>query len=64
MVVEIVLYTLGTYMIVKSLVVLILKKPIKSWAAKLLKNKKAVNSLAILEIVLGLILIALGYFVV
>ena len=63
MVFEIVLYTLGVYMIVKSTVVLILKKPIKSWAARLLKKKQSINSLAVFEIILGLILIALGYFV-
>ena len=58
---EIVLCTLGIYMIVKSTFVLILKKPIKSWAARLLKNKQSMNSLAVLEIILGIILIALGY---
>jgi len=64
MVLEIVLYTLGIYMIVKSILVLIFKKPIISWAAKLLENRKSINKLAILEIILGIILIALGYLVV
>ncbi|MCX6749783.1 MAG: hypothetical protein NTW17_03520 [Candidatus Pacearchaeota archaeon] len=63
MVVEIILYTLGICMIAKSFLVLILKKPILGWVAKLLKKKQSVNSLAILEIILGIILIALGYFV-
>ena len=64
MVLEIVLYTLGIYMISKSILVLIFKKPIISWATRLLKNKKLINKIAILEIILGIILIILGYFVV
>lgn len=64
MVLEIILYTLGVYMIAKSLLVLAFKKPILSLAARLLKNKESVNKLAILEIVLGIILIGLGYIVV
>ena len=64
MVLEIVLYTLGIYMIIKSILVLIFKEPIISWAARLLKNRKSINRLAILEIILGIILVALGYLVV
>jgi len=64
MVLEIVLYTLGIYLIIKSVLVLILKKPIISWATKLLKNRKSIYKLAILEIILGIILIILGYLVV
>ena len=64
MVLEIILYTLGIYMIAKSILVLIFKKPIISFAAGLLKNKKSINRLAILEIILGIILIALGYLVI
>jgi hypothetical protein len=62
MVLEIIFYTLGIYMITKSLVVIIFKKPILGWASKLLKKKQSVNGLALLEIILGIILIALGYF--
>ncbi|MEK6827656.1 MAG: hypothetical protein AABX99_04195 [Nanoarchaeota archaeon] len=61
MVLEIVLYALGIYFISKSLVVLIFKKPLLSWAAKLLKNKKSINWLIVLEIILGIILVALGF---
>ena len=64
MALEIVLYTLGIYMISKSILVLIFKKLIMSWATRLLKNKKLINKIAILEIILGIILIILGYFVV
>lgn len=64
MVLEVILYTLGIYIIVKSVLVLIFKKPIISWAIKLLKNRKSINRLALLEIILGIILIALGYLVV
>ncbi len=64
MVLEIVLYTLGIYMISKSILVLIFKKPVISWATRLLKNKKLINKIAILEIILGIILIVLGYFVI
>ncbi|VVB83022.1 Uncharacterised protein [uncultured archaeon] len=60
MVFEIILYTLGIYFISKSLVVLIFKKPLLSWAAKLLKNKKSINWLIVLEIILGIILIISG----
>lgn len=63
MVLEIVLYTLGIYMIAKSLLVLIFKKPLISLVARLLKNRRSVNKLAILEIILGLILITSGYLV-
>ncbi|MDO8623364.1 MAG: hypothetical protein Q7R52_03890 [archaeon] len=63
MVLEIILYTLGIYMIVKSILVLIFKKPIIGWAAKLLKNKKSINKLAILEIILGIILVIAGYLI-
>jgi len=61
MVLEIILYTLGIYFISKSLVVLIFKKPLLNWAAKLLKNKKSINWLISLEIILGTILVALGF---
>jgi len=64
MALEIVLYTLGIYMISKSILVLIFKKLIMSWATRLLKNKKLINKIAILEIILGIILIALGYFII
>jgi len=64
MVLEIVLYTLGIYMIAKSILVLIFKKPIISWATKLLKNRKSIYELAILEIILGIILIVLGCLVI
>ena len=64
MVLEIVLYTLGIYMISKSILVLIFKKSVISWATRLLKNKKLINKIAILEIILGIILIVLGYFVI
>ena len=64
MVLEIILYTLGIYMIAKSIFVLIFKKPIISWATKLLKNKKLVNRSAFLEIILVLIFLILGYLVV
>jgi hypothetical protein len=64
MVLEIVLYTLGIYMIAKSLLVLIFKKPVISLATRLLKNKKSINRMAILEVILGIILLALGYLVV
>ena len=63
MVLETVLYTLGIYMIAKSLIVLIFKKPIMSWAARLLKSNKSINRLAILEIILGIILFIAGYLV-
>jgi hypothetical protein len=62
MVLEIILYTLGIYFISKSLVVLIFKKPLMNWAAKLLKNKKSINTLIILEIILGIALITFGFF--
>jgi hypothetical protein len=64
MVLEIILYTLGVYMLTKSILVFILKKPILSWATKLLKNKKSINRLIILEIILGIILIVTGYLIV
>jgi hypothetical protein len=62
MVIESILYALGTYFIAKSLLVLIFKKPLIGFASKLIKKKKSVNALIILEIILGLALIAVGYF--
>jgi hypothetical protein len=62
MMLEIIFYTLGIYFISKNLVVLIFKKPLMNWAAKLLKNKKSINWLIILEIILGISLIAFGFF--
>ena len=63
MVWEIVLYTLGIYFIVKSLLVLIFKKPLMSWALKIAKRNKSVNGLIVLELILGIILIVTGYLV-
>ena len=51
-------------MIAKSILVLLFKKPVIGWAARLLKNKKSINRMAILEVILGIILLALGYLVV
>ncbi len=62
MVWQTVLYTLGIYFIVKSLLVLVFKKPLMGWAAKVAKKKKSVNLLVFLEVVLGIILLSLGYF--
>jgi hypothetical protein len=61
MVFELILYTLGIYFISKSLVVLIFKKPLLTWAKKLLRNKKSINWLIALEIILGMVFIALGF---
>lgn len=63
MVWEIVLYTLGIYFIAKCFLVFILKKPLMNWASKLLKRKKSINGLILLEIILGIILILVGYLI-
>ena len=63
MVTEMVLYTLGIYFISKCLVVLIFKKPIMKGAAKLLRKKKSINKFILLEILLGIVLLGLGYLI-
>jgi uncharacterized membrane protein len=61
MVLKTVLYTLGIAALIKGLVVLISQKSIIHWALKLSKNPKTVRKLAIMEIIIALILIVIGY---
>lgn len=63
MVVQTVLYTLGIAALVKGFSVLLFNKSVIHWALKLAKNKNSVRKLALLEIVLAIILIAIGYYI-
>jgi len=63
MVLKTIFYILGIYVLIKALIVLIFQKSIIPWALKLAKNKQSVRKLIILEIILGLILLVIGYLV-
>jgi len=63
MVLKTIFYALGIYVLIKALIVLIFQKSIIPWALKLAKNQRSVRKLIILEIILGLILLAIGYLV-
>ena len=63
MVLKTIFYTLGIYVLIKALIVLIFQKSIIPWALKLAKNKQLVRNLIILEIIFGLILLVIGYLV-
>ena len=54
-----ILYTLGIAGLIKGLIVFLYQKSIIHKALKLAKNPKTVKKLAILEIIIALILIAL-----
>ncbi len=62
MVIKTILYTLGIYLLVKPLIVLLFEKSIINWASKMIKKKKGVKIIAILEIIVALILLVIGYF--
>lgn len=62
MVIKTVLYTLGIYFLIKSLIVILFQKSIISWALKMIKKKNSIKIIAISEIILALILILIGYF--
>jgi len=63
MVLQTILYTLGIAALIKGLVVLISQKSIIAWAIKLAKNESSVRKLAILEIIIALILLVIGYLI-
>jgi len=63
MVLKTIFYTFGIYILIKALIVLIFQKSIILWALKLAKNQRSVRKLIILEIILGLILLIIGYLV-
>lgn len=60
--IKIILYTLGTYFLIKTLIVLLFKKSIINWASKMIKKKKEVKLIAIIEIIFALLLLIIGYF--
>jgi len=63
MVLKTIFYALGIYVLIKALIVLIFQKSIIPWALKLAKNQRSVRKLIILEIILGLIFLVIGYLV-
>ena len=62
MVIKTILYTLGVYLLIKPIIVLLFEKPIIKWASKIIKKKKGVKLIAILEIILAILLLVIGYF--
>jgi hypothetical protein len=62
MVIKTILYTLGIYFLIKTLIVLLFQKSIIDWAFKIIKKKQGIKKIAILEIILALILLVIGYF--
>ncbi len=62
MVIKIILYTLGIYFLIKVLIVLLFQKSITNWAFKIIKKKRRIKIIAILEIVFALVLLVIGYF--
>ena len=63
MVIQTVLYTLGIFALIKGLIVLVCNKSIVHWALKLAKNKNSIRNMAILEIVIAIILLTVGYYI-
>lgn len=61
MVIQVVIYTLGTFAFLKGLIILIFNKPVLKLAKKWIKDHKKIKQIALLELVLGIILLLMGY---
>ncbi len=62
MAIEVVLYTLGAFCLFKGLLVAMFAKPILKWAAKYIRDVKKVQVLALVELIVGAVLLLVGYF--
>lgn len=56
-----VILTLGAFMLIKAILVVIAEKSVVHWALKLSRDKNKVREIALLEIIIALIFIMGGY---
>jgi hypothetical protein len=62
MVIKTILYTLGIYFLAKCLIILLFEKSIIGWVSKIIKKKNSIKLIAVLEIILAIMFLVIGYF--